>query len=284
MTRTNISDSPASTKLHTRPVHLATTSVFATNLLKNTSLQNPLCNTQQGVNMEFPSWIKDLRFEKIAKLQVENEGNVQLGKISGVALRHWDKQNLLILSKHLQGSWVMRMGSQKKLPDRLWLLYTGGATRVVIVVCMREIIATQGVFCDMEKRHTSDTEEMAGNTHNLGTHNMDGSSVEETADDGRALGIHDSGGSSVEETVGDGPALGIDDTEAKKLLELNRNGKLKRLLLGGQKATIRLYRAAKDNTNIVEIFMATLLPQPPSDSPGPSKFSILLHDILGTNA
>ncbi|KAG0136923.1 hypothetical protein HOY82DRAFT_598326 [Tuber indicum] len=190
-----------------------------------------------------------------------------------------------------------------KQDARLWLLHTGGATQVVIVVCMKEIIATQGVSGDMEERHISDTEEMAGDWQVQGIHDLEGSSVEKTADDKQALGIHDSEGSSVGEIAGDGQALAIHDSQdtdeeatvlnsidqttqgnslAMELLELYRRAKLKQPLLGGLEAAIHLYRAAEDNIDIVEAFTAPLLPQPPSDSPELKEFSIPLYDILGT--
>ncbi|CUS07898.1 unnamed protein product [Tuber aestivum] len=147
-----------------------------------------------------------------------------------------------------------------KQDARLWLLHTGGATRVVIVVCMKEIIATQGVSGDMEKRHTSDAEEMAGDGQALGIRDSEGSSAEETAGDGQALGMHDLEGTDEEATV----LNSIDQTT-------QRNCLAKEL-------------AAEDNTDIVEAFTATLLPQPPADSPEPKEFPIPLHDILGTSA
>ncbi|KAG0137909.1 hypothetical protein HOY82DRAFT_535237 [Tuber indicum] len=367
---------PVSTKIYARPVHLASTSVVATSFLMNTSLPDLVSNTQPGINMEFPFWIKDLASEKMAKL------------ISGKALQHWEKQNPGILADenicyeynflserliikcmptaihdsvglYLAGnvshslnerfSWprVTTMvcigsgtrftgdenGFSEKLLDgyvkavdqlfttvvhesgftesikdlkqdaRLWLLHTGGATRVVIVVCMNEIITTQVVSGDTEERHTSDVEKMSGDGQVLGIHNVQDSSVEETADNGQALGIHDSLGSSAEETAGDELALGIEDPEgtdeearvlncidettqlnslAMELLELNRRAKWKRPLLGGLEATIHLYRAAEDNKDIIEVFTSRLLPQPPPDSPEPKEFSIPLHDIIGT--
>src|SRR5205807_6631 len=80
------------------PVDPQTASMVATSLLENTSLRYPLWDTELHVNMEFPSWIKDLGSKKIAQMPAENEGDMWLGRISGEALLDWEWQNPEVLA------------------------------------------------------------------------------------------------------------------------------------------------------------------------------------------
>jgi len=72
---------------------------------------------------------------------------------------------------------------------------------------------------------------------------------------------------------------------AARLLDLNRQGKLKEPLVGPLGATVHVYKACEDGKEIKESFMATLLPPPEGDSEEEeiSGFGVELPDLLGDN-
>ena len=53
---------------------------------------------------------------------------------------------------------------------------------------------------------------------------------------------------------------------ATRLLDLNHQGKLRKPLVGDLTATVHIYKANKDRTEIEESFKATLLPPPTNNS------------------
>ena len=70
---------------------------------------------------------------------------------------------------------------------------------------------------------------------------------------------------------------------AARLLDLNHQGKLRKPLVGDLRATVHIYKANKDRTDIEESFKATLLPPLTNDlqTKAPTGFGILLEDLLG---
>jgi len=85
---------PASLKLYTAPIDLKTSSIIATELSATTHLEDPLSHTQPALaTMNLPSWIRGINPKKLAELQGDHEGNIQLGSITGRALQHWSCEN-----------------------------------------------------------------------------------------------------------------------------------------------------------------------------------------------
>ena len=70
-----------------------------------------------------------------------------------------------------------------------------------------------------------------------------------------------------------------------RLMDLNRQGKLKQPLVGTLGATVHVYKASEDGKDIRESFMATLLPSPEGDLDKErlSGFGVALEDLLGGN-
>ena len=123
---------------------------------------------------------------------------------------------------------------------RLWLLHTGGQTKVVIVLSFSE--------------NSAESPMQAAN----------GQSKDK------------------EQTVVEGinESTNLNDL-AKKLIELNRQRKLGQPLVGSLEATLYVYRAAEDSSDIIESFSATVLPPPLADAEVPREFGLTMEDLLG---
>lgn len=123
---------------------------------------------------------------------------------------------------------------------RLWLLHTGGQTKVVIVLSFSENNANSPL--------------QAAN--------------EESEDE--------------EQTVVEGinESTNLNDL-ARKLTELNRDRKLRQPLVGSLEATLYVYRATEDSSDITESFRATVLPRPPAETGVPKEFGLTMEDLLG---
>jgi len=141
-----------------------------------------------------------------------------------------------------------------KQDARLWLLHTNGETRVVIILSFTE-----------------------SNPSTTSTH--------VAVDTETQMAVNPENTEEEEKTV----LAGIDENTdphylAGKLFELNQEGKLKKPLIGNISASLYIYKATENGQDIVETFMATLLPPPSKDSDKaalPKHFGISVGDILG---
>ena len=68
---------------------------------------------------------------------------------------------------------------------------------------------------------------------------------------------------------------------AARLWDLNRQGMLRRPLVGDLGATVYIYKANEDENDIKQSFRATLLPPPMNEAEAPTGFGISLEDLLG---
>lgn len=141
--------------------------------------------------------------------------------------------------------------AHKELMDdaRLWLLQTGGQTRIVIVLSYTENKTKSPLEA---ANQMSEDEVLTG------------------------------GSMSEEQTV----VNGIDKSTnykglVKMLLDLNRQGKLEQPLVGSLKATLYVYRASEDGKDIMESFRTTVLPPPPVGERGPREFGVTMGELLG---
>ncbi|KAG0641774.1 hypothetical protein HOY80DRAFT_1111223 [Tuber brumale] len=170
---------------------------------------------------------------------------------------------------------------------RLWLLHTNGQTRAVILV--------------------SFTESYAGSSPEVGNNGPEvEKDIPEVGKGKTVMGVGDDKlGGGGEKDAEEPVALSeeqmvvesIDETTryhalAARLLDLNRQGKLKEPLVGTLGATVHVYKACEDGKEIKESFMATLLPPPEGDLEPPegnleeeeiSGFGVELVDLLGDN-
>ena len=123
---------------------------------------------------------------------------------------------------------------------QLWLLHTGGQTKVVIVLSFSENNANSPL--------------QAAN--------------EESEDE--------------EQTVVEGinESTNLNDLE-EKLIELNQRRKLGQPLVGSLEATLYVYRAAEDSSDITESFSATVLPPSPAETGVSKEFGLTMGDLLG---
>jgi len=149
---------------------------------------------------------------------------------------------------------------------KLWLLHTGGETRIVIVLCFTESNPkTQMVAQAGEK----DADE-------------NGDGTEDTADaEETSLGTQ---GSSDDEQI---LLNSIDQSTelndlTEKLFVLNQQGKLLQPLVGNLAATLYIYKAVEEGNGIEASFVATLLPPPTADEDKsePTEFRITMQDLL----
>ena len=87
---------------------------------------------------------------------------------------------------------------------------------------------------------------------------------------------------SEEQTVIDSidETMGFHDLIAK-LLDLNRRGKLKKLLVGDLHGMVQVYKTSQDKKEILKSFGATLLPRPMNQEDKPGEFGIALEDLFG---
>ena len=365
---------PASPKLYTAPIDLQTSSIIATGLSANTHLQDPLTSLQPALaKMHLPAWIRDIGPKKLAELQVDHEGDLQLGSITSSELQNWTCQNpevadsdniryeynylterfivkcmptpthdslqlyftdqvlgslnerfgrtqtrkmvrvgsgtsmsqmkslidiyltnLFLAFKEFTGDWA---GSSQKLPDayvkplnkkfptivceagfaesledlkadaKLWLLHTGGQTRIVFVLCVIETKPkTRKPALDLNQG-TEDNDDQTDDTADAAETTL---TTQESADDEQILL------NSIDESTE------VNDL-TEQLFFLNQQGKLTQPLLGSLEATFYVYRAVKGGQDIEASFVATMLPPPPTahkDKSNPTEFKITMQDIL----
>jgi len=149
-----------------------------------------------------------------------------------------------------EAGWGEELEDLKK-DAQLWLLHTGGQTRVVIVVSF-----TEKMIKHSRKAPEQETED------------------EEEVQPGESA--------SEEETVIDGIDEATDKNNlADRLLDLNRRGNLREPLVSDLGATLHVYRASEDGQDIVQTYGATLLPQLEVEGGGPEEFGVTMQDILG---
>ncbi|KAG0638986.1 hypothetical protein HOY80DRAFT_1046509 [Tuber brumale] len=170
---------------------------------------------------------------------------------------------------------------------RLWLLHTSGQTRAVILVSFTESYAgSSPELGNNEPEVEKDIPEMGKGKTMMGVENDQlGGGCEKDAEEPVALSEEQIVLESIDETTGY-HAL------AARLLDLNRQGKLKEPLVGTLGATVHVYKACEEGKEIKESFMATLLPPPEGDLEPPvgnlekeerSGFGVELVDLLGDN-
>jgi len=174
---------------------------------------------------------------------------------------------------------------------RLWLLHTGGQTRLVIVIS----------FTESHKKGTSEVENKVSRVGDDEPGVEDGGPEVDQEKEAEAENtkpeVEDEPGVHCGE-LGDGAQNSvivseeqtvieeIDETTGfhiliAKLLDLNRRGKLKEPLIGDLQGTVQLYKTSEDGKDIMESFSATLLPRPPNQENGPIEFGISLEDLFG---
>ena len=163
---------------------------------------------------------------------------------------------------------------------RLWLLHTNGETKAVILV--------------------SFTESYAGSSPEVGSNGQEvENDIPEVGEGGTIMGVEDDeqGGDGEKDAQQPEPLSeeqmvveSIDETTGyhalvARLLDLNRQGKLKEPLVGTLGATVHVYKVCEDGKEIKESFMATLLPPPERgwEEEEISGFGVELVDLLGDN-
>jgi len=220
---------------------------------------------------------------------------------------------------------------------RLWLLYTNGQTRLVIVVAFTEgdteVLGNVGRgssardlgsggpgvgegMAEMEGEELGNVgeehqvgseesrierEEFGVEREELGVESQElGVESEESGVESEESGVETEGLGMVNKELGMG-GRGEDDIDTSeeqmviesidgstnyedlvaKLLDLNRQAKLREPLVGNIGATVYLYKADRDQKDIEETFKATLLPRLAHEEEGPTGFGISLRDLLG---
>lgn len=143
---------------------------------------------------------------------------------------------------------------------RLWLLHTDGQTRAVILVAFIE--SSGGSLPEVENNGPEvekDISEVGEGKTVMGGENNELQGGRETDTEERVpLSEEQIVVESIDGTTGY-RAL------AARLLDLNRQGKLKEPLIGKLGATVHVYKACPNGKEITESFMATLLPPPEVD-------------------
>jgi len=182
---------------------------------------------------------------------------------------------------------------------RLWLLHTGGQTRLVIVISFTESYKKSTSEVENNRSRVGDDEPgVEDGGLGVGQEEYCGLGVgqEEGAENGEPEvegepevhggelgdGAHNRISISEEQMVIDSidETTGFHDLIAK-LLDLNRRGKLKKPLVGDLQGKVQVYKTSQDNKDITESFAATLLPRPTSEENGPKEFGIALEDLFG---
>ncbi|KAG0127483.1 hypothetical protein HOY82DRAFT_593297 [Tuber indicum] len=136
---------------------------------------------------------------------------------------------------------------------RLWLLYTGGLTKIVIILSIIEKDTRNTQATDLPEKILGDASKMG---------------------DAR----------TEEQALIQAIAAGIDLNDlAARLIDLNTRTKLTRPLVGNLEVTIHVYQACDDQADIKETFSATVIPSPPTISKEPTEFKIAFMDIFGGN-
>ncbi|KAG0129473.1 hypothetical protein HOY82DRAFT_540723 [Tuber indicum] len=144
-------------------------------------------------------------------------------------------------------------GWEKLMEDtQLWLLCTGGKTKIVIILSFIETKSTTSSDSVAESESENNTTDGSGKTEEQNVIDAINTSTRE-------------------------PDL------AQKLQQLDGRAKLRKPLIGELTATLHVYRASDDYKDIVEWFNTTVLPLPPSNFTGPREFQITLHEIFGND-
>jgi len=147
---------------------------------------------------------------------------------------------------------------------KLWLLHTGGQTRIVIVLCLTETNPKTRILAV-----NKEAEENDDCTENTASDKETTLSTQESADDEQILL------NSIDESTDL-------NNLAEQLFVLNQEGKLMQPLVGNLKATLHVFKAVEGGQSIEESFVATLLPPPTADSDRsePTEFRITMQDML----
>jgi len=132
---------------------------------------------------------------------------------------------------------------------RLWLLCTGGETKIVIMLSFTETKTRSNPVAESESEN--DTTDRDSQT-----------------EEQKVIGAIDESTKTID--------------LAQTLQDLNEQAKLRTPLIGELKATLHIYRASEDHKDIVESFTTTVLPAPPVDFTGSREFQITLSDIFGS--
>jgi len=170
-----------------------------------------------------------------------------------------------------------------KTDAKLWLLHTGGQTKIVIVTCFTETHTkdeTDATSMTDPPSETDPTNETDPPSKTDPTSEMDPTSEASEA-------VTGTGGGQVGVRVGERELIkGINESTklvdlAKVLLELNEHEELGMPLIGKLQASLYVYCANEDYKGITEVFSTAILPPPPADSGAPHLFEITMKDIFG---
>ena len=131
---------------------------------------------------------------------------------------------------------------------RLWLLYTEGETKIVIIIAFAEI-------------ENKDAGETGGET--VG---------------GSGTGRKRNAETMMIDTIDESTDY---DELVETLIRLNKESSLQKRLVNDVSAILHVYRTTKDKKDVTEVFGETLLPPPSAESEAPNKFEIELKDVLG---
>jgi len=187
---------------------------------------------------------------------------------------------------------------------KLWLLYTKGQTRRVVVVKFTESREGSSPRIGNHTPGVEDGEREVGNDKSgVGSEGPgvkwdkpeegNREAVVEDAlpevNEGLEVRNNESGDDSEEDTNTSEEQIMINSIDgstnyhelAARLLDLNRRGGLREPLVGDLGATIHVFKASDDGKDIVETFTATLLPRPAIEQEAPTRFGITLDDLFG---
>lgn len=151
---------------------------------------------------------------------------------------------------------------------RLWLLCTGGKTKIVFVLYFTEQNSTSGPAADPNLESDTTGESEPAND----------AARESDPENGT---VNESSPTEEEKIINTIDASTCQYDLAQILDQLNKQSKLQKPLIGELTATLHVYHATKDHKDIDEKFKATVLPLPPHNSTQPREFQITLHDIFG---
>ena len=176
-----------------------------------------------------------------------------------------------------------------KTDAKLWLLHTGGQTKIVIVICFTETHTKDETDPTSKADPTSETDppsETDSTNETDPTSKTDPTSeIDPTSE--ASEGVTGTGGGQVGVRVGERALIKSinestkQDDLADELLELNEHGELGMPLIGKLQASLYVYCANEDYKDITAVFSTAILPPPPADSVAPCLFQITMKDIFG---
>jgi len=151
---------------------------------------------------------------------------------------------------------VCEAGFSENLEDliddaRLWLLHTGGITKIVIVLCITESNTPNTV--DGDEKISEDMSKM-----------------EKTPMEEQVL---------IQAITAETDLNSL----AESLITLNTHAKLTKPSVGDLEAIIHVYQACQDEADIRETFSALVIPAPPIGSEAPTEFKLSFMDMFGEN-